>query len=252
MHFKINNKTNTISQFHIEQWDKESLGEAYCKKIESYVGSTEETFISFAVKERLFLKIRILFSSIDEGAGVTYFWNIPSIYGENHNSKLRFLTQAKNSETWLSYARFLWRVSGSDTNDVVYPAYISYDVNLAYVFEPNCKTRDFVISATPEEIEKLSSEFSIARNGENCCYVAHMKDGGSMEVGRFPFHELAYTAVEKDGGLKVFYGESAKHILEEDFSQYLAFQVTNPENEKELAERDEIIQKIRLVAGIKS
>ncbi|MCG2809289.1 MAG: hypothetical protein L6275_03020, partial [Candidatus Portnoybacteria bacterium] len=103
MHFKTK-KNNIISEFHIERWDAKALGKELINKINSYKGKPYEEFILFALKNRLFFKLRMLFYLTKEKT--IYFWGCGIAHRSEDEKPMKMLAGLGISKDKLKYAKF--------------------------------------------------------------------------------------------------------------------------------------------------
>lgn len=236
MHFFID-KNNIVKSFHIEIWDSQALGNQLVKKIKSYSGKKLDAFLKFVLKEKLFLKLRILYMMGNDET--IYFWASSACLGSESANQLVQATKAfdiKNSK----YAMIKLKIKGQD--DKIVPV-LEEDV-LASVYQKfNYPSKEFVIELSLKDAKDISVVFNISRNRQHMIrnVVKGMEDKGFMQM---QLKGVKFVGINKNQTLEILEDKLISKFSKKDLEQYLVLIPTITKNKNEIKELDKTIEKI--------
>ena len=242
MHFRIT-KDNLISEFHIEKWDSNSLGQEIIEEIQKYKNRNYEEFILFALKNKLFLKLRMLFL-LGKPESI-YFWSCAPIYGEDEKSGIKLLLNLDPERNIsFKYAKFYLRGSES-----IQPRLVSvlYEAGLRQLLEEaTYGPRDFIFELDEDEIKEISFNFNISRNNTNGIYTLAGKKSNNEQLMSIISRETMFTCLtEKTNELEILTEDFVKTLSSTDVKRYLAFLPTYTDDKDVQKELIDILTTLR-------
>ena len=242
MHFKINEQ-NLITKFHIEIWDSKGLGEELVTKIENYKNKNYEEFVLFALKNRLFLKLRALFL-LDKSESI-YFWSCAPIYGESEKEGIKMLLRLDpERNVKIKYAKFY--LKGPES---IQPQMVSvfYEAGLRQLLEEvDYKSKDFIFELSEDEIKEISLGFNISRNNINGVYILMKKNGDEEELMSGISKEIMFTGLtEKTNELEILTENFVTKISPTDAKKYIGLLPTYTNNKDKQNELIELLKKMK-------
>lgn len=235
MHFIIN-ESNQITEFHIEKWDRLSLGKKLMKSIESFINKSREDFILFALQNKLFFKTRMLFSM---GKKDTYYWGCAPIYERDHESLQKLVTMGMDTEE-LKCAKFYLQ----DVNDEKYISILCEGKLLSMFKKSNYNSEDFLYTLPKKDIKDISLDFNISRNNSNCMYVFLGKEDKKLLT--LEERELALVVIDSiSTELTIISEKEAEKLSRDELSKkYCRMMITKPPNKEKEEKAREILSRV--------
>lgn len=236
MHFFID-ENEKVKGFHIESWDRQVLGDQLVEKINSYQGKKLNDFLSFILKEKLFLKLGIFYMMGNNET--VFFWASSACLGSESMNQLIQATKAfdvKNSK----YAIIKLRIKGQD--DKVLQVIV--EDNLSSVYKKfNYPSKEFLIEMDTKDAKEISTAFNVSRNRRHMIRVS-MK---GLENKRFIHMELKgvkFVGINKDQTLEIMDVDVINKFSKKDSEKYLSLAPTITEDKDEIKEIVETIERI--------
>jgi len=230
MHFKTQ-KNNIISEFHIERWDAKALGKELINRINSYKGKPYEEFILFALKNRLFFKLRMLFYLTKKKT--IYFWGCGIAYGSEDEKPMKMLAGLGISKDVLKYAKFYLKGKNEPNLTSVLCENALESIMREFKYEPE----EMWFELNEEDIKDITSDFNISRNGQNLFHLLRKYDPNDYkkeELMTAQIKKLAFIAINgKTGALRIFKEEEVSNITADDLSKYRTLSCTPHDKESE-------------------
>ncbi|MFA5175504.1 MAG: hypothetical protein WC430_03780 [Patescibacteria group bacterium] len=242
MHFKITTD-NLISDFHIEDWDSKSLGQEMIKMIQNYKNKNYEEFIIFALKNRLFLKLRSLFLLNKEES--IYFWNCAPIYGETEKEGLKMLLRLDPERKQnIKYAKFYLTGSQEIESKMIS---VFYENGVSQLLgDAGYQAKEIMFEIDENEIKEISLDFNISRNNINGVYILVKKDGDNEELMGGTSSKIMFVGLkEETNELDILTEDYVKNISSGEMKKYIGFIPTYTNDEKKQNELIEILTKIK-------
>lgn len=238
MHF-LTNKNNQIIKFHIEKWDYLALGDELSQLIESFIGKNRNDFILFALQNKLFLKIRMLFSMSEE---YIYYWGCAPIY-EHDREPLQQLVSMGMDIKKLKYAKFYLQ----STEDEEFVS-VFYETGLSLILtNGGYGAEDITCTLPTKSIKNISYEFNISRNNDNCLYIFLGKKNGVDQLMRASEDELAFIAIDnKSTELLIISEKDAENMTSNEAAvKYIRMIATRPSNNEKKEKAMEILLRLQ-------
>lgn len=193
MHFKCDGKR--IVNIHIEMWDSANLG-SLSSKILSFEGKEWLDFVKWAVINKLFMKVKILFGMFP--GFVINFWNMPFIEAVmlKHKNQLEELQENISKSLFASenLLAVFWLKESNKEVSSKNPEYMLYE-NTSMDLIKKANGKIFNISINSKDALEIAKYFSATRNAS--CFVAK-RDKKEENLNKLYFDPL-FVSVPRMG-----------------------------------------------------
>ncbi|MFC1754359.1 hypothetical protein ACFL96_13370 [Thermoproteota archaeon] len=235
MHFTID-KDNNVGGFHIEMWDSQALGPELVKKIESHKGKKLDVFLKFALKQRLFQKLRIMYM-MSPGKSV-YFWASAACLGKESLDQLMYTMKAFKLNDG-KYAEILLKPKGTGSNSVL------VEDALAIVYQKlKLPYETIELEMKPDEARDISIDFNVSRNRQNLIRVLTKREKDNNVYMNMSLKGVKFIAIKSNGALDIYTADQARKLSKEEIEKYAAFIPTVASNDEEKKEIDEVFEQV--------
>jgi len=246
MHFKIN-KDNIITEFHIEKWDKKVLGRKLTDKINSYKGKHYKDFILFTLKNRLFLKLRILYLMREKTC--IYFWGCSAVHANKDRQAIEMMVRWGVDKKELQYAKFY--LEGQNESNFISVLY--ENVLRSVMGRAGYEPKRMIFKLDGEEIKDITLNFNIARNSWNIINMLTKYDPDNYrkdEVLITQIKKLAFIAVDAETGeLRILKEREVEKIDKDSLLRYSIVASVQPYDEESERRAKQIMNKISSIKG---
>jgi hypothetical protein len=218
----------------------EYIQDALIDKINSYTGKKLNEFLEFVVKERLFLKLQILYMM---GNGETVcFWASSACLGTNGADELAETLKIAGMKD-VKYAVIRLKMKDNEKN-VLIPVLIE-EILAATCRKAGRPSENFVIEMNMKDAMAAAIEFNVSRNRKymvrNLTKIVEVSET-FMEM---QIKGVKFVGICKNWALEILDDDFVKNCSKKDIEKYGAIIPTIARDEKERKETDEIIGRLK-------
>jgi hypothetical protein len=211
-------------------------------KINFYHGKNYKEFILFALKNKLFLKLRILYL-MGENINI-YFWECSAMRADKDRIAIETMVGWKLGKNELKYAKFYLRGKNEPNFISLFYENILHSVIGGAGYEP----KRMMFELDEEQIKDITLDFNIARNSENivCMLTKYDPDDYKGEEAIVAqIKKLAFIAVDaKTGSLKILEEKEVEDITADNLFRYNTIGCVSPYDKQSKQRARKIMNRI--------
>ncbi len=250
MHFQLDDR-GIVTEIHTERWDKLALGPDLEKKIETYIGEDHRDLIYFALCEKLFLKLRILYSvrMTDPRETICYWFTAP-IYYDAQDDISKSLDMMTGFGSLVNQTKFAdIHLESNDTPLIM----TLKEMRLAgFLSNAGCTSRVVRILTDAKTSKEIALSFNIARNGENAIYFSgdNIQDVGTGKMMGTTLPYPMFTAIDNQTReIKILTEADIEKADDESLMEkYYVIVATNPHDDTSQAKIDAVMSRLKKIA----
>lgn len=226
MNFIVNEK-NKVSKIHMELWDKQLLEKTLTAKIKAYRNKDYKEFLKFLLKQKTFLKTRILWMGMPNR--VVWLWSAPAVYGGTvYEQTVKGISALKLSNGFFAEIR-LKTEKGS---------FILFEALLAAAFNKLNMPRHIIeLDFSEKQAFDIVKDFNITRNLQSFVLF-----GSGKKIVKANLKGPCFVGFNKKDYLEALTFKDIKALTKTKLKNYTRLMALASEDKEDMAKAKQILK----------